>query len=213
MPYVGDGTYARPARRPDDRPPDAPLEVFNFKALPDRLVPLAMLPLLEYIWTQLADPARPTLVVLDEGWALLNHPASAPFVAEVTRTGRHHGLVTLNLSQLITDYPAPPARRWWRTRRSALLLAQHPTPSRSAAGLRAHRGRARGGRAAPDRQGPGGGRVPARAGGGGRRRDPAHGHARGVLALHQPQPERELREAAIPGTAATSGRRCGRWPA
>src|SRR4051794_20988824 len=127
VPYVGEGTYAGLLDGPTTLRADAPLEVFNFKALPDRLVPLAMLPLLEYIWTQLADPARPTPVVLDEGWALLNHPASAPFVAEVTRTGRHHGLATLNLSQLLSDYSGPAGAAVLENASVALLLAQHPT--------------------------------------------------------------------------------------
>jgi hypothetical protein len=126
-PYVGEGTYAGLLDGPTTVAADAPLAVFNLKALPDRLVPLAMLPLLEHIWTQLADPARPTLVVLDEGWALLNHPASAPFVAEVTRTGRHHGLATLNLSQLLGDYTGPAGEAVLENASVALLLAQHPT--------------------------------------------------------------------------------------
>ncbi len=127
VPYVGDGTYAGLLDGPTTLRAGAPLEVFNFKALPDRLVPLAMLPLLEWIWTQLADPARPTLVILDEGWALLNHPASAPFVAEVTRTGRHHGLATLNLSQLLGDYTGPAGAAVLENAAVALLLTQHPT--------------------------------------------------------------------------------------
>jgi hypothetical protein len=126
-PYVGEGTYAGLLDGPTTVAADAPLAVFNLKALPDRLVPLAMLPLLEHIWTQLADPARPTLVVLDEGWALLNHPASAPFVAEVTRTGRHHGLATLNLSQLLSDYTGPAGEAVLENASVALILAQHPT--------------------------------------------------------------------------------------
>ena len=104
--------------------PDALLEVFNFKGLADRLVPLAMLPLIEYIWAVIADPTRPTLVVLDEGWSLLNNPASARFVAEATRTGRHHGIITLNLSQMVTDYEGPLGRAVIDNASVSLLLAQ-----------------------------------------------------------------------------------------
>jgi len=107
VPYVHGGTYAGLVDGPTTVRPDALLEVFNFKGLADRLVPLAMLPLIEYIWSVIADPTRPTLVVLDEGWSLLNNPASARFVAEATRTGRHHGIITLNLSQMVTDYEGP----------------------------------------------------------------------------------------------------------
>jgi len=124
MPYIGHGTYAGLLDGPTSVHPDALLEVFNFKGLADRLVPLAMLPLIEHIWSAIADPTRPTLVVLDEGWSLLNNPASARFVAEATRTGRHHGIATLNLSQLVTDYEGPLGRTVIDNASVSLLLAQ-----------------------------------------------------------------------------------------
>ena len=124
VPYVHGGTYAGLLDGPTTVRPDALLEVFNFKGLADRLVPLAMLPLIEYIWAVIADPTRPTLVVLDEGWSLLNNPASARFVAEATRTGRHHGIITLNLSQMVTDYEGPLGRAVIDNASVSLLLAQ-----------------------------------------------------------------------------------------
>jgi len=124
IPYVDGGTYAGLLDGPTTVRPDALLEVFNFKGLADRLVPLAMLPLIEYIWAVIADPTRPTLVVLDEGWSLLNNPASARFVAEATRTGRHHGIITLNLSQMVTDYEGPLGQAVIDNAAVSLLLAQ-----------------------------------------------------------------------------------------
>ncbi len=131
VPYVHGGTYAGLLDGPTTVRPDALLEVFNFKGLADRLVPLAMLPLIEYIWAVIADPTRPTLVVLDEGWSLLNNPASARFVAEATRTGRHHGIITLNLSQMVTDYEGPLGRAVIDNASVSLLLAQsdHALPT------------------------------------------------------------------------------------
>jgi len=123
-PYVGEGTYAGLLDGPTSVRPDALLEVFNFKGLADRLVPLAMLPLIEYIWSVVSDPTRPTLVILDEGWSLLNNPASARFVAEATRTGRHHGIITLNLSQMVTDYEGPLGQAVIDNASVSLLLAQ-----------------------------------------------------------------------------------------
>ncbi len=122
-PYVGEGTYAGLLDGPTTVGPDAPLEVFNFKGLADRLVPLAMLPLIEYIWAAVRD--EPVLMVLDEGWSLLNHAASARFVAEVTRTGRHHGLITLNMSQMASDYDSPLGRAVTANSAVTLLLAQN----------------------------------------------------------------------------------------
>ncbi len=124
-PYVGDGTYAALLDGPTTVRPDALAEVFNFKGLPDRLAPLAMTALLEYIWALIAEPTRPLLLILDEGWGLLDQPASAPFVAEVTRTGRHHGLVTLNMSQFVADYDGPLGRAVIENAAVSLLLTQH----------------------------------------------------------------------------------------
>lgn len=125
-PYVEAGTYARLLDGPTTVRPDALLEVFNFKHLADHLVPIAMLPLIEYLWAAIADPARPTLLVLDEGWKLLEHPASGRFLAEVARTGRHHGIVTLNLSQFVTDYTGDLGDAVLKNSSVTLLLNQHP---------------------------------------------------------------------------------------
>jgi hypothetical protein len=105
---------------------EALLTVFNFKGLSDRLTPLVMLPLIEYIWQVIADPAKPVLLILDEGWKLLEHPASARFLTEVARTGRHHGIISLNLSQFVTDYTGPTGSAVLDNAVVALLLKQHP---------------------------------------------------------------------------------------
>ncbi|HEU5424309.1 MAG TPA: hypothetical protein VFU72_12260, partial [Nitrolancea sp.] len=127
LPYVEDGTYAGLLDGPTTVRSAALLTVFNFKHLSDRLVPLVMLPLIEHIWQVVADPTKPILLILDEGWKLLEHPASARLLAEVARTGRHHGLVSLNLSQFITDYTGPTGQAILQNAAVALLLQQHPT--------------------------------------------------------------------------------------
>ena len=97
VPDVHGGTYAGLLDGHNHRRgPTCSCGSSNFKGLAVGRVPLAMLPLIEYIWSVIADPTRPTLVVLDEAGSLLNNPASARLVAEATRTGRHHGIITLN---------------------------------------------------------------------------------------------------------------------
>jgi len=107
VPWIGEGTYAGLLDGPTTVRRDAPLEVFNFKGFSRRpeLLAAVMLPLLEHVWTQIARRADlPVLLILDEGWSWLDHPASARFVGETARTGRHHALATLNLSQSVRDY-------------------------------------------------------------------------------------------------------------
>ena len=106
-PWVGDGTYAGLLDGPTTMRRDAPLEVFNFKGFSRRpdLLAAVMLPLLEHVWMTIGRrSALPILLILDEGWSLLEHPASARFVGETARTGRHHGVATLNMSQSVRDY-------------------------------------------------------------------------------------------------------------
>jgi hypothetical protein len=106
-PWIGEGTYAGLLDGPTTIRRDAPLEVFNFKGFSRRpdLLAAVMLPLLEHVWTTIGRrSALPVLLILDEGWSWLEHPASARFVGETARTGRHHGVATLNMSQSVRDY-------------------------------------------------------------------------------------------------------------
>ena len=123
-PYTGDGAYARLLDGPTTVDPGRPLEVFNFKGLNDRVAPLAMTLLLEYLWTIIADPTRPTLLILDESWGLLDQPPADRFVAEIVRTGRHHGIATINLSQFVSDYDGPLGRAVVQNAAVRLLLEQ-----------------------------------------------------------------------------------------
>ncbi len=124
-PYVGEGAYATLLDGATSISADAPLEVFNFAGISPRVAALAMLPLIEHIWSIIADPKNPTLLVMDEGWSLLQGEASARFVREATRTGRHHGLLTLNISQFVTDYETPLGQAVLDSRSIALLLTQN----------------------------------------------------------------------------------------
>ncbi len=133
--YVGTGTYARLLDGPTTVTPDAPLEVFNFAGVSDKIAARAMLPLIEHLWGVIGTPDRPTLLVMDEGWSLLQGKASARFMREATRTGRHHGLLTLNISQFVTDYDNPLGRAILDSRSVALLLKQNPSQIKQIAEL------------------------------------------------------------------------------
>ena len=134
-PYVGEGAYAGLLDGHTTVRPGDVLEVFNFAGVSPRVAALAMLPLIEHIWSVIADPEHLTLLVMDEGWSLLQGQASARFMSEVTRTGRHHGLLTLNISQFVTDYEGPLGRAVLDSRSVALLLQQNDGQVRRAGEL------------------------------------------------------------------------------
>lgn len=127
--WVGRGTYAGLLDGPTTVRADAPLVVFNFQGFTRRpeLFAVAMLPLLEHMETQIArrDPL-PLALVMDEGWSWFDHPATARFVGDKNRTGRHAGLALLNLSQLIGDYDGPLGRVVRDNASVQLFLRQSP---------------------------------------------------------------------------------------
>ena len=137
-PWVGEGTYAGLLDGPTTVRREAPLEVFNFRGFSRRpdLLAAVMLPLLEHVWTVIGRrSALPVLLVLDEGWSWLEHPASARFVGEAARTGRHHGIATLNLSQSVRDYAGALGRVVLENAAVQLLLRQSEENRRRVAEL------------------------------------------------------------------------------
>ncbi len=127
--WVGRGTYAGLLDGPTTVRADAPLTVFNFRGFTKRpeLFAVAMLPLLEHVETRIArrDPL-PLALVMDEGWSWFDHPATARFVGDKNRTGRHAGLALLNLSQAIGDYDGPLGRVVRDNASVQLFLRQSP---------------------------------------------------------------------------------------
>ncbi|MDP9382270.1 MAG: hypothetical protein M3Q29_19445 [Chloroflexota bacterium] len=134
-PYVGEGTYAPLLDGPTTVAADSPLLVFNFADVSPRVAQLAMLPLIEHVWSIIANPDHLTLLEMDEGWSILEGEASARFMKVATRTGRHHGLLTLNGSQFVTDYQTPLGQVVLDSRSVALLLKQNPAQIKQIADL------------------------------------------------------------------------------
>ncbi len=134
-PYVGEGSYAALLDGPTTVNADAPLVVFNFADVSPRVAQLVMLPLVEHVWSIIADPGHLTLLGMDEGWSILEGEASARFLKVAMRTGRHHGLLTINASQFVSDYDTPVGRVVLDSRSVALLLCQNPAQVRKAAEL------------------------------------------------------------------------------
>ncbi|ORT46853.1 conjugal transfer protein TraC [Frankia sp. KB5] len=72
--------------------PTGPLVVYSLRALPDELKAAGTLLTLDAIWRTVADPARRRrrLVVVDEGWLLMAHPAGAKFLFRLAKAARKH---------------------------------------------------------------------------------------------------------------------------
>ncbi|ABW16062.1 Type IV secretory pathway VirB4 protein-like protein [Parafrankia sp. EAN1pec] len=72
--------------------PTGHLVVYSLRALPDELKAAGTLLTLDAIWRTVADPARRRrrLVVVDEGWLLMAHPAGARFLFRLAKAARKH---------------------------------------------------------------------------------------------------------------------------
>ncbi|WP_026311566.1 VirB4 family type IV secretion system protein [Parafrankia elaeagni] len=72
--------------------PTGHLVVYSLRALPDELKAAGTLLTLDAIWRTVADPARRRrrLVVVDEGWLLMAHPAGAKFLFRLAKAARKH---------------------------------------------------------------------------------------------------------------------------
>jgi hypothetical protein len=83
------------------------LVVYSLRALPEELKAAGTLLTLDAIWRTVADPAhrRRRLVVVDEAWLLMAHPAGARFLQQLAKAARKHwaglALVTQDAADLL----------------------------------------------------------------------------------------------------------------
>nr|WP_230205311.1 conjugal transfer protein TraC [Parafrankia elaeagni] len=86
------GSHAGLFAHPTTTQPTGHLVVYSLRALPDELKAAGTLLTLDAIWRTVADPAqrRRRLVVVDEGWLLMAHPAGAKFLFRLAKAARKH---------------------------------------------------------------------------------------------------------------------------
>ncbi|MFB4317631.1 VirB4 family type IV secretion system protein [Actinomadura sp. 21ATH] len=88
---------------------DGALIVFSLRDLPDEVRPVGMLLALDAIWRRVANPAdrRKRLVVVDEAWTLMHHPAGAQFLYRLAKSARKHwaglAVVTQDAADLLSS--------------------------------------------------------------------------------------------------------------
>ena len=90
-PYVS-GSFSGLFDGPTTTAPTGHLVVFSLKDLPDELRGIGTLLALDATWRTVADPhsRRRRLVVVDEAWLLLHHPAGAAFLLRLAKSARKH---------------------------------------------------------------------------------------------------------------------------
>ena len=90
-PYV-DGAFSGLFDGPSTTRPEGHLVTFGLRDLPDELKPIGTLLALDAVWRRVTNPAeqRPRLVVVDEGWLLMQQPEGARFLFRLAKAARKH---------------------------------------------------------------------------------------------------------------------------
>ena len=87
------GSFSELFRAPTSHPPAEHFTVFSLAALPDQLAGVGTLLALDATWRTITahhPPTRPRVVVVDEAWLLLAHPAGAGFLLRLAKAARKH---------------------------------------------------------------------------------------------------------------------------
>jgi hypothetical protein len=90
-PYVS-GSFAGLFNGPTTHTPSGHLTVYSLKALPEQLLGVGTLLALDATWRTVTNrhQRRPRVVVVDEAWLLLSHPAGAAFLLRLAKAARKH---------------------------------------------------------------------------------------------------------------------------
>lgn len=83
---------------------DNRLVIFDIKDMPENLRPIMMLIISNFVQNQVKAKPEKRLLVIDEGWLLLEHEQSARFVAGLVRRARKYYLGVSIISQQANDF-------------------------------------------------------------------------------------------------------------
>lgn len=83
---------------------DNRLVIFDIKDMPENLRPIMMLIISNFVQNQVKAQPEKRLLVIDEGWLLLEHEQSARFVAGLVRRARKYYLGVSIISQQANDF-------------------------------------------------------------------------------------------------------------
>jgi len=81
-----------------------PFTVFSIRELEDKLRPIAMFIILDFIWTKIKKDLKKRLLVVDEAWYLMKHPSSASFLYSMAKRARKYYLGLTTITQDVADF-------------------------------------------------------------------------------------------------------------
>ena len=105
-----------------------PFTVFSIKALEDKLRPIAMHVILDFVWTKIRKNLKRRLLVIDESWYLMSYEDSASFVYGIAKRARKYYLALTTATQDVQDFLSTDYGKAVLSNSSIqMLLKQSPT--------------------------------------------------------------------------------------
>lgn len=81
-----------------------PFIVFSTQSLEDKLRPIAMYIIMDYIWTRVKKDPRKRILIVDEAWYMMQNPDSATFLYTVAKRARKYFLGVTTITQDVSDF-------------------------------------------------------------------------------------------------------------
>jgi type IV secretory pathway VirB4 component len=135
--YGTDGTLAHVADHRTTVDPDAPMVLFDFTGLSDRLAPALTLAIADYVEWQVHSLRRRKVageleglgrwagraeLIVEEGWKPLASPAAGAWLNEYARRARHYALWLTFITQFFRDFDSDQGRALLSNNAIALCL-------------------------------------------------------------------------------------------
>lgn len=122
-----EGTFSGIFNQPTNINMDNQLVVFSVRDLEDTLRPIAIYVILGFIWNEVRAVLKKRILVIDEGWWMMQHEDSARFVFSLVKRARKYYLGVTTITQDVQDFLQSPYGKPVVTNSSIqLLLKQSP---------------------------------------------------------------------------------------
>ena len=103
------------------------LTVFGVRELEDKLRPIAMFIILDFIWNRIKKGMKKRILIVDEAWYLMQYPDSARFLYSIAKRARKYYLGLTTITQDVEDFLTSDYGKAIVTNSSIqILLKQHP---------------------------------------------------------------------------------------
>lgn len=121
------GSYAGFVNQPTNIEVNNRFTVFSIQKLEEELRPIAMYIILNFIWNLIKSKLKKRIMIVDEAWVMMKHPAGASFMFGLVKRARKYYLGVTTISQDVEDFiNSPYGRPIINNSAIQLLLKQHP---------------------------------------------------------------------------------------